>query len=898
MIPVYRKVIVIIFTLVLTAFSGYYPLCSQPVAAYKNPLLPVEVRVQDLLSRMTPEEKFFQLFMVPGDLGIGKEKLKSGIFGLQVSVRGTNTDGAGQMPEDSDPGSADQLAVKINDLQRFFVEETRLGIPIIPFDETLHGLIRQGATVFPQSIGLAASFDCSLMHDVSASIAAETRSRGIRQILSPVVNIARDVRWGRTEETYGEDPYLVTQMALAFISEFEKAGIIATPKHFAVNTGDGGRDSYPIHYSERLMEEIYFPAFKSAIQQAGVRSLMTAYNSFDGSPCSSNDWLLNKKLKREWGFRGFVISDACAVGGANVLHLTASGYAEAGKQAIENGLDVIFQTDFNHASLFSEPFIHGIVRQGAIDSAVSRVLRAKFELGLFENPYVDPAVSTRFSDTDKHHELALQAARESIVLLKNTGNVLPVPGNIKTIAVIGTDATEARLGGYSGPGNHKVSILEAIRRTAPDDVKVLYSPGCGRVSQQYTSIPADYLCSYRDGLKVRGLRAEYFDNITLDGTPAVTRTDTMVDFGWTLYGPDPKIPFDWYAARWTGLVIGNSSGRYKIGIEGNDGYRLYLDGRLVIDNWVKKSYNTQLADFSFIKGQEHDLRLEYFECTGNAKLKLVWKEGIADTLDEAIHKAVEMAVNSDIAIIVAGIEEGEFRDRSSLKLPGRQEEMIRAVAATGKPVVVLLAGGSAVTMGNWIDRVQGVAAVWYPGEAGGIAVADVLFGRYNPAGRLPVTFPLSEGQLPLVYNHKPTGRGDDYNDLSGMPLFPFGFGLSYTTFEYSDLHFSMDTIHPWESTTVRFRVTNTGKVPGDEVCQLYIRDELATVSRPVMELKGFSRIHLQTGETKEVTFLITPESLSMLDISLKRIVEPGAFRIMVGSSAKDIRLRGYVNVLN
>jgi beta-glucosidase len=869
---------------------------AQSILPYRDPSLSVELRVQDLLQRMTPEEKFFQLFMVPGDLGIGKDNLKSGIFGLQVSAKGADTGAAGQMLTYYGSGSAAQLALKINELQEFFREETRLGIPIIPFEEALHGLVCRDATVFPQSIGLAASFNVDLMHRVAGAIAEETRSRDIRQILSPVLNIARDVRWGRTEETYGEDPWLASQMGMAYIAELEHAGIIATPKHFAVNSGDGGRDSYPVHYSERLMEEIYFPAFKTAVQKAGARSVMTAYNSIDGSPCSANNRLLNKKLRQNWKFSGFVISDACAVGGANVLHYTASGYEDAGKQAVENGLDVIFQTDFNHAALFSGPFLKGMIRQGAFDSAVSRVLRAKFELGLFEDPFVDPSEAASEGRKKEHREIALQAARESIVLLKNEGNMLPFSQDIRSIAVIGTDAAEARPGGYSGPGNDRISILEGIKSTAGAGVQVNYSPGCGRISQPCTTVPAENLCSYRNDLKVPALRAEYFDNISLSGKPVIIRSDAVINFSWTLYGPDPSLTTDWYSARWTGKIIGKVSGTCKIGIEGNDGYRLYIGDKLLIDNWVKKSYGTRLADFSFSQGKEYDIRLEYFESTGNARLKLIWNAGLSDTTSVAIGKAVDLAGKSDVAIVVAGIEEGEFRDRSSLKLPGRQEELIHSVAATGKPVVVVLVGGSAVTMNSWIGQVQGIMDVWYPGEAGGIAVGEVIFGRYNPAGRLPITFPMSEGQLPLVYNHKPTGRGDDYNDLSGMPLFPFGYGLSYTTFEYSNLHFAKDTIHRGDSSTVAFLVKNTGQVAGDEVCQLFIRDELASVSRPLSELKGFLRIHLEADEEKEVSFTILSESLSMLDVNLVRITEPGTFRIMIGASSKDIRLRGILNI--
>jgi beta-glucosidase len=524
------------------------------------------------------------------------------------------------------------------------------------------------------------------------------------------------------------------------------------------------------------------------------------------------------------------------------------------------------------------------------------VLRAKFELGLFENPYVDTAMAAKLNGNQKHRNLALQAARESIVLLKNDGSILPLSPHVKTIAIIGTDATEARLGGYSGQGNNKISILEGIRQTAPDGTTILYSPGCGRTGENNIPVPAENLFHFSNGIKLNGLKAEYFDNIHLSGSPVLIRTDAAVDFAWTLYGPDPNLSNDWYSARWTGKLTAKTTGKYKIGIEGNDGYRLYLDGNLLIDNWVKKSFNTRIVEFSFIKNKEYDLRLEYYENTGNARLKLVWNAGVADTLTGAILKAVETSGKSDVVVIVAGIEEGEFRDRSSLKLPGRQEEMIQKIIATGIPVVVLLVGGSAVTMSNWIDKVQGILDVWYPGEAGGTAVAEVLFGLYNPAGRLPITFPIAEGQLPLVYNHKPTGRGNDYLDLSGMPLFPFGFGLSYSSFEYSDLQLARDTISTSDSVIVSFNLQNSGQVAGDEICQLYIHDELASVSRPVMELKGFKRIHLQSGESKKIKFSITPESLSMPDKNMNLMVEPGTFRITIGSSSTDHRLKRILTV--
>jgi beta-glucosidase len=338
------------------------------------------------------------------------------------------------------------------------------------------------------------------------------------------------------------------------------------------------------------------------------------------------------------------------------------------------------------------------------------------------------------------------------------------------------------------------------------------------------------------------------------------------------------------------------TGVRRIGVEGNDGYRLYLDGKLVVDNWKKQSYGTRVADVVLRPGSAHDIRLDYFESTGNARVKLVWDAGVANDWRARIDSAVAAARQSDVAVIVAGVEEGEFRDRAFLKLPGHQEDLIARVAATGRPVVVVLVGGSAITMSSWIDRVAGVIDVWYPGEEGGHAVADVLFGDYNPAGRLPITFPVSEGQLPLVYNHKPTGRGDDYLDLTGQPLFPFGFGLSYTTFEYSGLVITPSEMSADGSAIVRCSVRNSGTRAGDEVVQLYVRDVLATVARPVMQLAGFTRIHLEPGQSRDVQFRLGSEQLRMLDADMKWIVEPGVFRVMVGSSSKDIRLRGELTI--
>jgi len=865
---------------------------------YKDPNVPVEDRVKDLLSRMTPEEKFWQLFMIPGDLSEDLNKYKTGIFGFQISTTGQNGNASGQMLSYAPGTSAIETAEGVNKMQHFFIEKSRLGIPLIPFDEALHGLVRQGATAFPQSIGLAATWDTDLMHKVSKAIATECRTRGIRQILSPVVNIASDVRWGRTEETYGEDPFLSSGMGVAFVSEFEKLGVITTPKHYVANVGDGGRDSYPIHWNERLMREIYLAPFEACFKRGGSRSVMTAYNSVDGTPCTANDWTLNQILKKEWGFKGFVISDAGATGGANVLHFTSKDYPESTAKSITNGLDVIFQTSYDHYKLFSPPFYDGRIDPKIIDEAVARVLRNKFDLGLFDNPYIEPQEAGKWNGHPSHRQLTKEAAKESIVLLKNEKQTLPVAKTIKSIAVIGPDAKSGRLGGYSGPGINPVNIFDGIKNKLGKQVIVNYAKGCERINKEYTTIPTGSFSCLIDGEIQSGLKGEYFNNVTLSGKPVFTRLDPSINFGWTLFSPDPeKLSYDFYSIRWTGKLKATASGKLKIGVDGNDGYRLYLNDKLVIDNWKKLSRQTLLSDYTFEKDKEYDLRIEYFEPAGNAVFRLIWNANLINHQSEEISKAVELAGESDVTVVAVGIEEGEFSDRGYLNLPGKQEELINKIAATGKPVVVVLVGGSAITMNNWLKNVPAILDVWYPGEDGGSAVADVLFGDYNPAGRLPITFPVFEGQLPLVYNHKPTGRGDDYNNLTGQPLFPFGYGLSYTTFEYTDLVIQKNNILPNDSTIISCKITNKGKVAGDEVAQLYVHDEFASVARPVTELKGFQRIHLLAGESKTVSFSINRETLSMLDINLKKIVEPGDFRIMIGASCKDIRLRGILRVI-
>lgn len=865
---------------------------QQPL--YKDPKQPIEKRVQDLLSRMTAEEKFWQCFMIPGDLdNVPKDQYKHGIFGLQVSA-GTQGGGASaQLLKYNANEDAEKLTRKINAIQKYFIEESRLGIPIIAFDEALHGLVREGATAFPQAIALASTFDTTLMHQVASAIAKETRLRGIRQILTPVLNLANDVRWGRTEETYGEDPYLAGQMGLAFVSAFEKQGIVTTPKHFLANVGEGGRDSYPIHWSKRYLEETHLLPFKTAFQQGRSRSVMTSYNLIDGRPATANNWLLTEKLKTDWDFNGFIISDAGAVGGPTVLHRTAADYSEATAQAMNAGLDVIFQTAYEHHKLFSPPFYDGRINQQRIDDAVSRVLKIKFELGLFENPYVNESQIKELTTKTQHKPIAQKAAEESFVLLQNKNNTLPIGANYKKILVVGSDAKDARLGGYSGPGNTKTSIIDGMRNYVKGKgIEVNYAKGINWDTKPFIVIPTKYL-SFKNN---NGLHASYFNNPHLSGQSTFTRQDPQIDFSWTLGSPDnEKLDTDQYSVRWTGQLKAPDSGKYKIGLRGNDGFRLYIDDKLIIDNWEKLSFSTSTVDINFEKGKEYALIVEFNEQRGNAHLELIWNYGVPN-YEEDFQEALKMAEQADYIIVTAGIHEGEFQDRAFLNLEGNQESFIHAVSKLGKPLTTLLIGGSAIKTTHWKDQVDAILNVWYPGEEGGHAIARALFGEVNPSGKLPITYPIEEGQLPLTYNHLPTGRGDDYHHLSGEPLYPFGFGLSYTNFDFTELTTNKTILENDEILTVTLKVTNTGKRAGSEVVQLYTRDLLSFQARPVAELKKFQKIHLEPGESKKITFSLPIQELAFLNEAMKWEVEPGEFRIMVGNSSKNLPLKTTVTI--
>ncbi len=556
---------------------------------------------------------------------------------------------------------------------------------------------------------------------------------------------------GALEESYGEDPYLTARMAVAYVRGLQSQGVVATPKHFAANfVGDGGRDSHPIHLSEQFLREVYFPAFEAAVKEGGALSVMAAYSAINGLPCSADPWLLTKVLKEEFGFQGYVVSDYMSVEHLCTKHGVAASLADAGRLALEAGMDV----ELPNVSGFGEGFLEGLkagrISSAALDEAVRRVLEVKFRIGLFDDPYVDEAGVEQLNHTDAARDLSLRAARESIVMLKNRAGILPLDNNLNAIAVIGPLADRLPLGGYTWdrvPGEQTITPLQGMRALA-GETKIRFAEGC-----------------------------------TLTGTK---------------------------------------------------------------------------------------------------------KDGI-DT-------AAAVARGCDLAVVFAGNgreTEGEGRDRADLALPGVQADLIQAVAATGTPTVVVLINGSPVIVRDWLDKVQAVVEAWYPGEQGGQAIAEVLFGLVNPSGKLTITFPRSIGQLPLYYNPKPSGRDPGYVDESGSALFPFGFGLSYTRFEYADLEIGPELEGHY---TISLSLTNTGEVGGDEIVQLYVHDVLATYTRPVKELKAFQRVHLGPGESKKVVLDLQARQLGYPKRDGEYVVEPGMFDIWIGSSSEDIRLAGQLEV--
>ena len=758
------------FSIACTQALAQQSAANEGTLPYRNPKLAIEDRVADLLSRMTLEEKVQQI---------------APFHEQQVSVidpTGTFTDESARamLSRWWDPDlefTPRKAAILRNGVQRYLREKSHLAIPELFMGEALHGFMEYGSTSFPQAIGLASTWDPALVKQVFTAAGEEAGATGVGQVFTPVLDLSRDPRWGRTEETYGEDPYLVSRMAVAAVTGLQgdqffisRDHVMATMKHFAVHgQPEGGTNTAPGNISERVIRETFLVPFEAAVKEGHVGSVMASYNEIDGIPSHINHWLLDRVLRQEWGFPGFVTSDGDGLQMLINTHHVAATKADAARMALAAGVDYDLSDGSVYRTLI-EQVRQGVVPQAELDRAVSRILAAKFRLGLFDNPFVDPDAAERVTNSPEHRKLALRAAQETIVLLKNDKNVLPLDLNkLKTIAVIGPNADQLHLGGYSRNPLHGVTILQGIQDRAGSKAKVVYAEGC-----RFTNKHQDW-------------------------------------HGW----------FD---------------------------------------------DNVGLVDPA--------------------------------TQQDKIREAVAVAKSADVAILVVGENESTNReawseqhlgDRDSLDLLGAQNELVKEVVETGTPTVVLLINGRPLSINYIAEHVPAILEGWYLGEEGGTAAAQVLFGDMNPGGKLPITFPHSVGDLPDFYNHKPSDNRT-YAFSTRQPLFPFGYGLSYTTFKFDNLHVEPAQINPGGTAKVTVDVSNTGDRSGDEVAEMYVHQRVASVTRPVMALKGFQRIKLNPGERRTVEFTITPDSLSLINTDMHTVVEPGDFDIMVGPSSVQTKM--------
>jgi beta-glucosidase-like glycosyl hydrolase len=757
------------------ALLAVLPAPAQDTAVYRDRTRPVDERVRDLLARMTLDEKVAQTLA----LWKGKEKITDEKGQLDpAGARTLLANGLGQLARPTELRDKPtkillgprEDAVFINSVQKWLIENTRLGIPVLTHEEALHGLVAPRGTNFPIPIALASTWDPALVERVMSIAALEARARGTHEVLSPVLDLARDPRWGRTEETYGEDPYLVSRLGVAAIRGYQgtsrtlaKDKVLATAKHFAGHgPHEGGINTAPTAFAERLLRDQYLFPFEAAISETPVMAVMPSYNEMDGVPSHKNRWLLERVLRQEWGFDGMVVSDYYAIDQMVSQHGVARDLAEAARQALEAGVDVELPDIAAYAKL-GELVKDGRVSEAVLDRAVARILRAKFLAGLFEDPYVDPDRAERVSNTPEHQAVALEAARRAIVLLKNDGALLPLDrARLRTIAVIGPNAKGVRLGGYSSEPGRGVDILDGVKQKAGTRLRVLYAEGV-RITEE---------------------------------------------------------PPNWSAD------------------------------------------------------------------------KVVFADPVRNR--QRIAEAVTVARQADVAVVAIGTNESTSReawadnhlgDVANLELSTQQNDLVDAVRGTGKPVVVVLINGRPLALSHLAETVPAILEGFYLGQEGGTAVADVLFGDVSPGGKLPISFPRATGQLPVYYGRKPTSFRS-YLDLTREPLFTFGYGLSYTTFKLDNLKVVPERIGPAGEATVTVDVTNTGRRAGDEVVQLYVRDRVASVTRPVKELRGFERVTLAPGERKTVTFKVGPAALRFTDEHMNRVVEPGLFDLMVGTSAK------------
>ncbi len=790
----------------------------------------------------------------------------------------------------------------------------RLNVPEYNWwNECLHGVARAGyATVFPQSITIAASWDSDLLYRVATAISDEARAkhhefvrrgkRGIYQGLtfwSPNINIFRDPRWGRGHETYGEDPYLTGLLGAEFVKGLQGNDpkylkVVATAKHYAIHSGpEPLRHKFNALISERDLRETYLPAFRTLVKDAGAYSVMGAYNQFKGYPCCASPDLF-EILRGEWGFKGYVVSDCWAISDFYTFQKFSKDAAEASAVAVKAGTDLNCGVSY---SALPEAVKRGLITEEEIDVAVKRLMLARFKLGMFDPDSDVKYAQIPFSvNTSKENDkLALEAARKSIVLLKNKNNVLPLSKNIRSLAVIGPNADnwESLVGNYNGIAKNPITVLKGLQNKLPG-VEIMYAEGSHLAEgvSNLHAIPGEFLQT-EDGKQ--GITGEYFNNAKLEGKPAFTRIDNNIDFYWESGSPSPELNDDDFSIRWTGYIVPPKSGTYKIGCWGMPALDVFLDDDKIL------SHNSEHHAFFHEKtvemeaGKKYKVVYEYKNSFGDGDAKLLWSV----PNDQMQNEAIEIAKRADVVVLVLGLSqrlEGEEMsikvdgfeggDRTHLKLPKTQRDLMMTVQSTGKPVILVLLNGSALAV-NWADEnLDAIITAGYPGQEGGTAVADVLFGDYNPAGRLPVTYYKSVEQLPPFDSYDMEGR--TYRYFKGEPLYPFGYGLSYTSFKYAGLKVP-EKANVGENVKVSVDVTNSGDKDGEEVVQLYLKDEIASTPRPIHQLEGVKRILMKAGETQTVQFELDPRQFSMIGKDDKRVIEAGDFTIFVGGGQPGVK---------
>jgi beta-glucosidase len=812
----------------------------------------------------------------------------------------------------------------------------RLGVPAYEWwNEALHGVARAGAaTSFPQAIGLAATFDTTLMHDVATVISDEARAKhhefarreqrrryqGLT-FWSPNINIFRDPRWGRGQETYGEDPYLTARMGVAFVralqgDDAKYRKLDATAKHFAVHSGpEADRHRFDVHPSERDLYETYLPAFQALVQEGEVASVMGAYNRVYGESASASQRLLLDVLRRDWGFSGYVVSDCDSIEDIFLHHKIVATAEEAAALGVKKG------TELNCGKTYAAlpaAVRAGLIDEATIDTALTRLFSSRFRLGMFDPPEQVrwAQIPYTVNQAPAHDALARRAAQASLVLLKNDG-VLPLSKDLRRIAVIGPTADDlmSLLGNYYGTPAAPVTILQGIREALPK-TEVIYARGADLVEGREDPaaapmIESRYLRPSATATE-RGLQGEYFRSRDLADAPVLTRIDPQVGFRWDRGAPtddlvargevptERALASDNFSVRWTGQLLPPVSGKYELHVAANDGFRLTLDGKTLLDHWGNTPrLRGDHAVVDLEAGRAYDLRLEYFENDRDSEVRLAWR---LPNAKPPFEEAMEAARSAEVIVFVGGLTgdvEGEEMDvsfpgfaggdRTDLRLPATQRKLLEALHATGKPVVLVLTSGSALAI-DWADaHLPAILMAWYPGQRGGSAVADVLFGDSNPGGRLPVTFYSADEKLPAFDDYSMQGR--TYRYFEGKPLYPFGHGLSYTRFDYSDLKLDHDTVQPEAVVTASVAVKNIGDRAGDEVVQMYLRPLELQRARARQELRGVQRVHLQPGEARTLTFQFSPQAdLKHYDDTADAYaVDPGNYEVQISASSADVR---------